>query len=91
MLSDWLVPGKIEKLLGVAGVAEPDSEQKAGEPSKHQASAQSVAVSQCRKGIEQKEEDLDNDNIYIKKGYYKRHPKTCDTCDTTLQIRKHLA
>ena len=46
MLSDWLVPGKIEKLLGVAGVAEPDSEQKAGEPSKHQASAQSVAVSQ---------------------------------------------
>jgi len=66
MLSDWLVPGKIEKLLGVAGVAEPDSEQKAGEPSKHQASAQSVAVSQCRKGIEQKEEDLDNDNIYIK-------------------------
>ena len=26
MLSDWLVPGKIEKLLGVAGVAEPDSD-----------------------------------------------------------------
>lgn len=67
MLSDWSVPGKIEALLGVAGVAEPDSKQKAGEPSKHQASAQSVAVSQCRKGIEQKEEDLDNkDNIYIK-------------------------
>ena len=39
------------------------------------------------------EGDLDNnDNIYkIKKGYCKRHSKTCDTCDTTLQIRKHLA
>ena len=67
MLSDWLIPGKIEAEIGVASVAKPDSEQKSGEPSKHRASAQSVAVSQCRKGIEQKEGDLDNkDNIYIK-------------------------